>query len=398
MVKDPAERRFLFWTLGLALAVRLAALVVWERLNLTEVLGNDPYPYYAGVLLGWLPPAPVVAHPPVYSFWVAGIFALARTPSLLTVQCVNVLLGVAGAGLFALWARRRLSAPVARLAAVWLALDPLLVYFSPQLQSEPLFLALAALFFLALDAAGPEPRKVDAFGLGLLGGVLTLTRSVVAVYPVFLVAAVLWARRSLKGAAVWLLLFAGWGVAPAFWGARNLKVHGQFIPLATNGGWTMWEGFTVDREEVRRRPYEMREEVTRLGLSDEGDFFRVGRHFSDKLKAFARANPAEAARIVVGKALLYWRPWVYDPYPVPVRWAAGVYFTLLFSLAGVGAWTLRGEPGWAPVWALILNLSALHAVMFTSLRYRTPLEPFLVCLAAQGAVRLFRRGPGSVGV
>lgn len=388
------SRRFLGGTFLLALAVRLAALVAWERLGLTDKLGHDPYPYYAKILLGWLPPAPVVTHPPVYSFWVAGVFALVRQPSSLAVQTVNVFLGAAGAALFALWARRRLPEAAAKAAAVWLALDPLLVYFSPQLQSEPLFLFLLALFFLGVDFVGPEPRKADVFGLGLFGGVLMLTRSVVAAYPPFLVAAALLARRSWKAAPVWLLLFAGWAVAPTLWGLRNVRVHDQFIPLATNGGWTMWEGFTLDREEVRRRPYEMRDEVARLGLTDEGDFYRVGRHFSEKLKAFARAEPLAALRIVLGKAALYWRPWVYDPYPVPARWAAGVYFTALFILAGVGAWSLRAEPGWLPVWALILNLSALHAVVFTSLRYRTPLEPFLVCLAAQGLCVL-KRGRGS---
>ncbi|TBR22006.1 hypothetical protein EPO15_08875 [bacterium] len=393
---EAPERRFLGGTLLLALGVRLAALVVWERLGLTERLGNDPYPHYAEILLGWLPPSPILTHPPVYTFWVAGLYALARAPSPLLVQSVNVLLGTAGVGLFALWARRRLPPTAARVAALWLALDPLLVYFSPQLQSEPLFVALLALFFLGVDSAGPDPRRSDALGLGLLGGVLTLTRSVVTVYPVFLVGSMLWVRRSLRGAAVWLLLFAGWAVPPTLWGLRNLHVHGQFIPLATNGGWTMWEGFTTDRDEVARRPYEMREEVARLGLSDEGDFFRIGRHFSDKLKAFVRENPLAAARIVAGKALLFWRPWVYDPYPVPVRWAAGVYFSALFLLAGFGAWSLRGDPGWAPVWALVINLSALHAVMFTSLRYRTPLEPFLVCLAAQGLTKLLpgARKPG----
>lgn len=384
-------RRFLLGVTLTALAVRLAALAGWEHLGLTERLGYDPYPYYAKILLGWLPPNPIVPHPPVYSFWVAGIFSLVRAPSFLAVQLVNVFLGAAGAGLFAFWARRRLPEAAARAAAVWLALDPLLVYFSPQLQSEPLFVFLLALFFLALDAAGPEPRKADAFGLGVLGGVLTLTRSVTVVYPVFLVAATLWARRSVRGAAVWLLLFAGWGVAPALWGLRNVRVHGQFIPLATNGGWTMWEGFTLDRDEVRKRPYDMRDEVERLGLTDEGDRYRVGRHFQGKLRAFVAENPGESLRIVLGKALLYWRPWVYDPYPVPARWAAGVYFSVLFLLAAVGAWSLRGDPGWAPVWALVVNLSALHAVMFTSLRYRTPLEPFLVCLAAQGLAVLRAR-------
>ncbi|MDE2291359.1 MAG: hypothetical protein KGL53_04690, partial [Elusimicrobia bacterium] len=192
-------------------------------------------------------------------------------------------------------------------------------------------------------------------------------------------------------AAAALLLAAGWAVPPVLWGLRNEAVHGQFIPLATNGGWTLWEGFATDREEVRRRPYEMRAEVARLGLGGHGDFYEVSRYYVRKTRDFALAHPLEAARIVAEKALLYWRPWVYDPYPRAARWGAGVFYALLFALALAGAGPLRGDAGWSPVWALMVNLTLLHAVLFTSVRYRLPLEPFLVCLAAAGAARLLSR-------
>ncbi|MBI5596305.1 MAG: glycosyltransferase family 39 protein [Elusimicrobia bacterium] len=386
-----SERRFFVGVALLALAARVAALLVWEAAGLSERLGYDPYPYYAKVLLGWLPPAPVIIHPPVYSFWVAGVFAAVRAPSHLAVQCVNVVLGTAAVLLFALWARRVLPSTASRVAALWLALDPLLGYFSVQLQSEPLFMVLLGVFVLGLDAAGDPLSPKRGFALGVLGGVMSLTRSVTLFYPAFLAGAVVWARRSLRGWPAWLLLAAGWGAAPALWGVRNVVKHGQFIPIATNGGWTLWEGFTLDREEVRRRPYDMREEVERLGLADPADFNKVGVYYLQKTKDFVRAEPLAALRIVVGKAFLFWRPWVYDPYPPAARWAAGLYFSALFVLALVGAWEARGDPRWAPVWGLMANLTALHAVFFTSLRYRTPLEPFLVCLAALGLCRLTGR-------
>lgn len=385
----PNERRFYGGVALLALAARLAALAGWQAAGLSERLGYDPYPYYAKVLLGWLPPAPVINHPPFYSFWVAGIFAVVRAPSHLAVQVVNVFLGTAAVLLFALWARRVLSPSASRLAALWLALDPLLGYFSVQLQSEPLFMAMLGVFFLGLESAGHPLSPKRAFALGVLGGVMSLTRSVTLLFPAFLAVSVVLARRSLRGWPAWLLLAVGWGIAPSLWGVRNIVKHGQFIPIATNGGWTLWEGFTLDREEVRRRPYDMRAEVARLGLVDPADFNKVGAFYLQKAKDFARDNPLEAMRIVVGKALLYWRPWVYDPYPPAARWASGVYFSVLFFLALVGAWSARGDPRWAPVWGLMANLTLLHAVFFTSLRYRTPLEPFLVCLAAAGARRLW---------
>ena len=175
------------------------------------------------------------------------------------------------------------------------------------------------------------------------------------------------------------------------WGVRNLAVHGEFIPIATNGGWPLWEGLSLDREEVRRRPYDMRAELERLGPVAHSDLNWGGRYYMAKTIAFVRERPFEAARIVAGKALLFWRPWVYDPYPPWARVSSGVYFSALFALAIVGAVSLFGDPRWAPVWALFVNLTLLHAVLFTSVRYRVPLEPFLVCLAANGVLRLLDR-------
>lgn len=371
-----------------ALGVRLLWLAVWQARGLEAVYGHDPYPETAELLLGWRTDGFDAAHPPVYPLWIALLYLARGAPSHALVRVVNALLSALTCVLVGRWAERTVSKKVGRAAAWWTAFDPLLVFFSIQLQSETFFLLLLALFLLALPAGVPSSPRA-AFGLGLLGGLASLTRSVFAPYPPLLFA---WLAAKTLRRRIWAIALAGWLAPIAFWTARNHLRYETFLPLAANGGWNLWEGFTLDREEVRRRPHAMTEELARAGVDSTGDPMAPSRYFLRKTIAFVRAEPLAAARIVTGKALLYWRPWPYDPHGRAARGAAAAYFTLLFLLAAVGAWSLRGRPELAPAWLLIAWFSVAHSVFFTSLRYRAPLEPLLCLLACAGALRLKEKG------
>jgi hypothetical protein len=381
------------WWPGLflaALALRLLWLWAWERCGLTQRFGYDPYAAIARFWLGgphWLD----ATHPPLFPMWIALLFRSLGRDSLLAVQLFNTLFGSAACCLLGLWTSRAVSPRAGRLAGLWAAFDPLLIFFSVQAQSEPFFILWELLLFLALQRAGNPPSAASAFLAGLLGGLASLARSVLGLFPPFLLVALAWPIRRDPRVRLWALLLAGWAVLPCAWGLRNLHRHGRFIPLAVNGGWNLWEGFTLDREEVRRRPLEMTREVSEAGI-DPGDAIRSAEYFSRKTRRFLLEHPLESARIIAGKFWLYWRPWPYDPHDPRVRSLMAVYFSALFLLAGAGIWDLRRRPEVWPALALIVYLSLLHSVFFTSLRYRSPLEPFLCAFAAAGTLKFLGRG------
>jgi hypothetical protein len=328
---------------------------------------------------------PDVTHPPVYTAWIAALFAAAGKPAFLLVQLSNAAMSAGTCVLLGLWVERAGSRELGRLAGLWCAFDPLLIFFAPQLQSEPFFLFLELAFFLGLQKLGDRPAALGALALGFFGGVLNLTRSVLLFFPVFFFGALKLTRR---WSWAWLLLLIGWGALPFAWGVRNQRRYGQFIPLASNGGWNLWEGFTLDREDVRRRPELMAEELRQKGVRTDLDLKAAGDYFSRKTQDFIKAHPVDAAKIVLGKFFLYWRPWPYEPHNKAIRSVLAAYFTVLFAFALYGAAALWRDRSWLPAWALIANLSAMHSVFFTSLRYRSPLEPFLCALGAAGLYRL----------
>ena len=382
--------RFDAASFSLAFALRLAFTAVFLAKGLDVVYGRDLYYNLSLSWLGWAPAPPFDAIlPPLYTATIAAVLGLFRSPNPLPVLILQCALGAACVPLTRLLgARLGVRDSAARLAALWVALDPGLIFFAPQLATETLFVAMElALFVLLLEQLQRAPSwRLTA--VGLWGGLAALCRSVIGGYPAFLFL-VLWRTRGfVRAFLACAVLGLGWLAPSVAWSVRNYVKYGRVVPVAAVMGWNMYEGFTLDRDEVRRRPFEMAEEARRLGL--DGAIER-GDYFAKKTTSFIRANPLRAAKIIGGKALLYWRPWPYDPHSWRQRAAFCAYFTVLFALALYGARLVAPDPAWHPIWALFAYLTALHSVFFTSLRYRLPLEPFLCLLAAVGVAGLLAR-------
>ena len=384
-----STRRFDAAAFALALALRLSFLAVWQFKNLGDVYGRDLYYSLAQAWLGWTAqPLFDATHPPLYTAFIAAVLGLFRSPNPLPVRLLQCLLGAAAIPLVR-WIGERLSdEKTARLAALWVACDPALIFFTPHLQTETLFVSMELVFFAVLLWALEKPLSWRLVALGVWGGLCALCRSVFGAYPIFLFFALWRTKGWARAFAFCALLGVGWFVPTGVWTARNYVRYGKLVPLSAQMGWNLYEGFSLDRDEVRRRPYEMAAEAARHGI--EGSL-ACGTYFMAKTRAFVRENPAAAAKIILGKMFLYWRPWPYDPHSWWQRGALGVYYVVLFALGLIGVRAAPARGAWASVWALFIYFTLLHSVFFTSLRYRLPLEPFLCLLAAVGARALVRR-------
>ncbi|MFI5345184.1 MAG: glycosyltransferase family 39 protein [Elusimicrobiota bacterium] len=383
------SRRFDAAAFGGALALRLGFLAVWQWKGLGEVYGRDLYYNLAQSWLGWSPmPAFDATHPPLYTGFIAMILGISRSPNPVPVLVLQCLMGAACVVLVRRIGSRLADEKTARLAAVWVALDPALVFFTPQLQTETLFVVMEVVFFFYLLRFIEEPLSWRLPVLGFWGGLCALCRSVFGGFPAFLFFALWRTKGFFKAFFFCALLGVGWFIPTGVWTARNYHKYGKVVPLSAQMGWTLYEGFTLDREEVRRRPFEMEAEATRLGITDS---MERGSYFAAKVRAFAVAHPFAAARIAAGKMLLFWRPFPYDPHSWWQRGALGVYYLFVFAFCLIGLRAASARAEWAPLWALFAYLTVMHSVFFTSLRYRLPLEPFLCLLAAVGANELRRR-------
>jgi hypothetical protein len=385
---EEQDRPFLLAVFGAGVFVRLGFLFLWDHWGLVQKFPPDPYARMALSWLGWIPPIDTIAHPPLYPAFLAAVFWIFRG---MRDGCVPVLQCFLSAGsplLLYVWALRHAQRRTAKLAAVWMALDPALIFFAPQYQSETLFVFLVLLFFLLLDRVLESQNFPQAVAVGVAGAAASLCRGVFLAYAPFLGIALI----AMKRLRLLVFLAFGWAIPILFWAVRNHYYYCAFVPVSVQSGWNMYEGFTLDREELRERPIRMGREIRGLKIDDPVE---IDRYFQNKINHWIRENPTQALRIVFFKFFRYWRPWAYDPYPRWVRVGTFFYFTFLLLGAAWGAVKLRAIAGrLLPMYALFFGLTVIHSVYFTSLRYRLPLEPFLCFLAAAGLDQILCRSAG----
>lgn len=376
-----------------ALCVRLLFLWVWEIKGLENHFGNDGYVLLAQYWLGWLPGLNqfgILNPGPGFALWCAFLFKLTGTPNFLLVRFSNCLFSAFSCLLLAWWTLQTQPARTATLCAIGMAFSPMLIFFTPHLQSESFFIFFEILFFLSLGAHWPKQKRFTAWILGVFFGWLCIIRSAIAIYAPFLALALYWPYRKNRNILLLVTLLAfGTTIPVSIRASLNWMHYKKFIPLTVQSGLTLFAGISLDAEDRRNRILPIWDEMKEKGITSWID---QDRYFGRKAMETIRSNPLGYTKILLIKAPKFWRPWPYAPYPVPVRWFLGVYYSTLFILAGFGAyrsWTCRKQL--LPIYLLFLSFTISHAFFDTSLRYRMPLEPFLIFFAAIGLANIIDR-------
>ena len=278
------------------------------------------------------------------------------------------------------------------LAGVGAALYPYLVFFSGTILTESLFLLLLCGAFL-LHLRG----RIVPFFLCL--GLAQLTRPTVLY---FLPVAAVWTllvrppsldigaagKKVLAGLAVFFLLLTPWA-------ARNMAVHGVFM-LGKPSGHPLWEG---------NNPWNMdggvkRQEWTTTEIPGWGVFYSMPPGLSyiqeeqwmtQRALRFIKENPGRFLGLCVKRFVRFWSPWPNDPaYASGIyKWVSLLSFGPVLLLALASLWLLRDRlRRTGLLWLFVGYYTAIHVILIGSIRYRLPLDPLLIALAAAGLARL----------
>jgi 4-amino-4-deoxy-L-arabinose transferase-like glycosyltransferase len=359
---------------------------------------------------------PTAFRPPGYSFLLAGVYDVAgvaregvdeRVPPARIVQAFVGTLAVALIGVIAaqLWGRREALAALA-LGAVYLPL----ILIGGALMSEPLFVVL---MLGSLAAAIQHRRSTHAYRwallAGLVGGLAVLTRANGLVLLLPLAVGVWtvrprWSWRALAPPAL-LVAIALATVAP--WTVRNAVELHSFVPVSTQLGsalaGTYNDDARLDRENPAswrslRRIDELRSIYGQVGTIPEAELEKQLRHESLE---YVRDHPGYVATVAFWTTRrmlelggLDWARHTYGTVSVDPGWAnAGVIcFWVIALLAVAGAFTVRARRTPLFVWAvpLLMYLSVVFLVVETP-RYRSPVDPFVILLAALAVTAAARR-------
>lgn len=273
------------------------------------------------------------------------------------------------------------------IAAAITAIYPFFIYYQGLLLSEALFTATLVAAVAALYRWRAAGLNIDAWLVltSVLFGLASWVKPTLLFLPPVLIfgAACLWLgdiARSFKIAAVATVIFASM-LAP--WCIRNAFIFDAFVPFTTSSGSNLYLGnnaanvdFGLDwSKDVDK------DTVARINALPE---LARQRAYKDAAVDWILSHPAGFARGIAAKFFRYWN---VVPNAAELRSTLFPIVSLLsfgpiLLLAIGGVLFLRRHLELAPLYGLIVFFTALHCVVIASLRYRLPIEPFLIVMAS----------------
>ncbi len=424
---------------GALLVVAFMVRVVFVLFSLDYPLIGDSFDYHrhANAILasGTYPESetapgggPTAFRPPAYPLFLAAVFALPG-PDVLMARLAQALLGVVTVALIGFVSLRLWGPLVAFVTVAMAAVFPPLIFVGGALLSEPLFLALEMGALAAALQHRVSPRPGWLVVAGALCGLAALTRTVgwVLVVPLaLLVLSEAGLRRDKARRAAALVAASVLVVAP--WTVRNAIVMDTFVPVSTQGGHTLVGAYN---ETTRSQPFwdriwvpsfknpefadlYWRPEHQRDGLEPESpvpghapqswrtsvDEVELDRTLRSSARGFVAAHPEYPLELAAFHALTLFQLRGPDdarlsfeelviPAPTARAWTLEAFYPfLLLALVGVFTTAARRTP--RTIWLIpLLFLPVVFTDCLT--RFRAPMDPFVVMLAALAVVAVAER-------
>ncbi|MFZ1058686.1 MAG: hypothetical protein WAP47_05795, partial [Candidatus Rokuibacteriota bacterium] len=165
------------------------------------------------------------------------------------------------------------------------------------------------------------------------------------------------------------------------WTLRNYRVHGAFIPVATQLGASLYASYNPNPPEGWKFGIFPQDGVTAAAerLREPEASAALVRAAVDSI----RASPVKALKLEVLKTLYFWAPFDWEILPFYGAFNPSYAFIALWAFVYVG-FRFRQDSFLATgaVWLPILYLFGMALVFFGSPRYRLPAEPLLAVFAA----------------
>lgn len=321
---------------------------------------------------------------PAYPLFLAiprAVFGGAK-PALLPIQLAQALLGALTC--LILW---RLAASIfgekpGLVAGAILAVYPAHVMTGTALLIEPLLAFLLVLEVWLLKTGAEKGRAALVAAAGLAGGATIMLQATHALLFLFLLPLVGWAARRRRPVVLMLGFLGGMAFLPAVWTARNALVLDTFVPLSTRGSLALYGSFQPSAVGVRGV-----RQVPRPPEAGEMGEVEYARHLARLSGEIAREDLGRALRLSIEKQRRFWsflpnyhrfRSWTAVAVTLPFA------PVLLLFLVGMVRFP-RTNPD--AMWLLIpvVYFAAVHLVYIGSIRYRLPIEPFLIAIACAAA-------------
>jgi 4-amino-4-deoxy-L-arabinose transferase-like glycosyltransferase len=409
LTSSRSGRRWLLAILAVALAIRVALVIGVAGLE-PKIVDEQHYVTLAESLasgngFAWEPGVPTSIRPPLYPFFIAGLWTATGTRSLDLVRWAQIPLALVSVILVYAIGLRYFDERSALVAAGALAIYPSLLFSGILILTETLFTTLLLSFVFAFSRLEGTPSPWTGAAAGVALGLAALARSIL--WPFVAVAAVLAfavagpSRRTRMSATLALVL--GYAAVVAPWSIRNSSLQGSFTVVDTMGGLNLLMGNYAHTPEDR-----MWDAVSLTG--DQAWYADLPRSAPDgspwtegkkekwaqrEALSFMAAHPWTTLRRSLLKFADFWglerdllagiqRGYYQAPTWIAVAGGGGaaLAYAATAILAILGLCMAPPRPTQhALLLAIVVFTCAVHSVVFGHSRYHLPLIPLLLLYA-----------------
>ncbi len=349
---------------------------------------------------------------PLYPYFLGFLYRVAGR-NLLIVRVCQAAIGSLACVLLGIAGRRLFSKRTGLIAGLILALYAPAIFFDGLIQKSVLdvFFVCLMLWLVASLAAENEDsgnrkpgsfRNARWFWLGVTVGGLSLTRENALLFAVVVLA---WAALIVRKAPAVVAVLLGVTIVLLPVVVRNHVVGGGFYLTTSQFGPNLYignnprsDGTYMSLRFGRGAPEYERQDATELAEQARGrrlDPAEVSAYWTDRALSFIRSQPIAWLKLIGRKVVLLANAtevldtesqYSYAEWSAPIRFGEKVgHFGFLVPLAFFGVLATRQSGARLRVFfALALTYAASVVMFYVFARYRFPMVPFLVLLAAAG--------------
>jgi 4-amino-4-deoxy-L-arabinose transferase-like glycosyltransferase len=368
---------------------------------------------------GWDANTPTSIRPPLYPFFIAGVWTLTGASNPQTVRWAQIPLALLSILLLYLLGRRWFDGRTALVASASLALYPGLLFSGVLILTETLFVMLLLLFLLAVAHVERRATIPVAAVAGAALGLAALARSILWPFIVVLTIMMWWwaGRARVRRLPLIAGLLVGYAIVIGPWAIRNTQLQRTVTVVDTMGGLNllmgnyaytpedrMWDAVSLSGPRAWSanlpsaapdgRPWT--EGTKEKWARQEAITFMVAHPFTTLRRAALKFSDfwGLEREFVAGVERGYFRPppWLFVV--VAVAGTVAYVATAVLGVIGICLSPPRMGPHVLLV-SVIAFTCAVHTVIFGHSRYHLPLVPILllygVSAVTSGAYRqLFR--------
>ena len=319
--------------------------------------------------------------PPFYPAFLAIIYKFFGH-SYPAVRVIQSIIGAIACVLIFLIAGRIGGSSMGFLSSFLFAAYPPFIKSAELLLTELFFTFILLLIIFYLFKIQEHIRNKDCIILGILLGIGLLTRSMMILFPFFIIPVFIYSKKgpllNIFKKYMIVLLFLGLTVLP--WIIRNYAVYHKFVPVSTQGGITFYSSYRPPNGIFGMLATEddpVVVEAIKISSPVSSSDFLVKKTWN-----FIVNNPRKVLFLEFEKIIYLWAP--FDWEIIGGRWFNFIYAAMLPFFAVGFFLSLRRFKRFYLILLPIIYLQITSLIFYGSPRFRMPIEPYLFILSMVG--------------